>query len=104
MRSDIAFGQRAKNRVDYGVCEHIGIRMALSAKRGKDRNAADDERTPFNQTMRIATDADAEHNDDRAPRVNRERNAEYLSNHRSNRSLRALPLYRPWMIDGIKNG
>jgi hypothetical protein len=54
MNSDIAFTERAENRIGNRMRERIRIRMALGATIGSDPHASEYKLTPFNEPVRIS--------------------------------------------------
>jgi hypothetical protein len=61
MNSDIAFAQRAENRVGNCVRERVCIGMTFGATVGSDPHAAEYKLTPLDQPVRISPNSDPYH-------------------------------------------
>ena len=61
MRTEIAFTQGAQNRVGDRVRQGIRIRMSFTTALRLNAYTAKDQGPPFDEAMRVVTDADAKH-------------------------------------------
>src|SRR5205085_10534411 len=61
MHAQIALAQSAEDRVGNRVRQSVCIRVPFRAAQRFDGHAAQNERQPFRQTMRVVADADAVH-------------------------------------------
>src|SRR4051812_40325218 len=61
MMADVAFADRAEDRVGDGVRENVGVRVAVKAVRMRNLHAAENERAAFRETMDVVADAGEGH-------------------------------------------
>ena len=59
MPADVAERRRAKQRVNDGVQQHVGVGMAEQTERVRDLDPADDELAALGQLVRVPALADA---------------------------------------------
>ena len=59
MHAQIAFTNRAQDRVGNCMCKSIGIRVTITTTIRGDMHAAEYKRSAFHQPVRIVADADA---------------------------------------------
>jgi hypothetical protein len=58
--ADVSEPCRPKERIGYGMQNHVGIGMANEPAGVRDGNAAEDKRAAFGQPVRIVSAADSE--------------------------------------------
>ena len=61
VHADVAFAERAKDRIGYGMGKRIAVRMTFGAFFEIDAQAAEYQRSSVDEPMRVISDADPEH-------------------------------------------